>query len=44
MNKLIYTSPDVRVIDVRTKTAILTVSGNQGALNSTEMMEGDDNW
>ena len=39
----IYVSPQVKTIEIKT-LAIICQSERQNALNTTEMMEGDDNW
>ena len=39
----IYVSPQVKTIEIKAQ-AIICQSERQNALNTTEMMEGDDNW
>ena len=39
----IYVFPQVKTIEFKTQ-AIICGSERQNALNTTEMMEGDDNW
>lgn len=38
-----YVSPQLRTLETQTH-AIICQSKRQNALNTTEMMEGDDNW
>ena len=39
----VYVSPVVNTIEIKT-LSIICQSERQNALNTTEMMEGDDNW
>ena len=39
----IYVSPQVETIEIKAQV-IICQSERQNALNTTEMMEGDDNW
>ena len=39
----IYVSPQVKTLEIKTQR-IICGSERENMLNSTEMMEGDDNW